>query len=77
MGSRLKKHWINGVIWSVAPESMTQELVKAVLEAFNPKEKGNSPEYAKEQVPEGLSSFSRLQISDPFNLFLVEATRLL
>ena len=40
---------------------MTQELEKVVFKAFSLLDNGNSPEYAKEKVPKGLS---RLLIRD-------------
>jgi hypothetical protein len=47
----VEKPFNEWVIWSVAPESMTQELAKVSLETFNPIEVENMPEYANEQVP--------------------------
>ena len=60
-GKYVKKPFSELVIWSVAPESMTQKLKKVSLETFNPIEVGNALEYANEQVPEALS---RLPIRD-------------
>jgi hypothetical protein len=40
---------------------MIQDFLASVSEAFNPMEKGNLPEYTKEQVPE---DFSRRLIRD-------------
>ena len=48
-------------MWSVAPESITQELANGVAETFNPIKDGDLPEYTNEQVPEG---FSRVLMRD-------------
>ena len=55
LGEYVEKRFGEWFIWSVAPESMIQELAKVVPKTFNPIADGNSPEYVKEQVPEGLS----------------------
>jgi hypothetical protein len=60
-GKYVVKPFGEWVIWFVAPESMTQELAKVLPETFNPIEVRNTPEYANEQVHEGLS---RLPIRD-------------
>lgn len=54
-GEYVRKWFGELVIWSVAPESIIQELAEVVLETFNPTENGNSPEYVNEQIPENLS----------------------
>ena len=51
------------VIWSVALESMTQELTRVVSETFKLMEKGNSTEYAKKQVLGVSSALPRLLMS--------------
>ena len=58
-GEYVEKNLDEWVMWSVAPESMIQECLKGVSEAFNPNEKGCLPEYAKEQVPVGFSILLR------------------
>lgn len=42
------------VIWSVAPESMIEELTKVIPETFNPTDDVYSPDYTNEQDAAGL-----------------------
>ena len=58
-GEYVEKCLDKGVMWSVAPESSIQNWIGGVSETFNPNDNGSLPEYAKVQVPVGLSRLVR------------------
>ena len=69
-GKYAEKTFGEWVIWSIAPKSMIQELAKVVSETFNPIEDENSPEYASEQVLEGLSRLPMRDLTLSTSLWL-------